>query len=265
VNHRFLDVRVRACKELIDHVMYVEQLARQQLRRGRVEIALRTDANGGQGFAIDMGRAQAIYESLCALRDRIAPTDDVPFSLLASIPDALVADSAWDAEACQQAISQALLQALQAADDMRKQEGDLLTRDLLTRLETVRNRTQSIAARRCEYSTIVRDRLLGRVQQFISDHDLAIDPSRIAQEVILIVERSDIEEELIRLESHFQQFEALACTDEPVGRRLDFLLQEMGREINTVGSKSQDACISHAVVDIKAEIERMREQVQNVE
>jgi uncharacterized protein (TIGR00255 family) len=265
VNHRFLDVRVRAPRELADLAMHVEQLARQQLRRGRFELVLRADGLIPQLSAVDLVRAQAVYESLRALRDRIAPEADVPFSMLSGIPDIFVADNQSQHEAALEAASEALSQALRAADVMRAREGVALTADLLDRLVAIRKHTRVIAARRDAIVDAYRKRLRDRVQRLLSDIDIAVDPSRIEQEVALAAERCDIEEEITRLGSHFSQFEHLSQGDEPAGRRLDFLLQEMAREVNTVGSKSQDASVAHAVVEIKAEIERMREQVQNVE
>lgn len=245
--------------------MHVEQLARQQLRRGRFELVLRADGLIPQLSAVDLVRAQAVYESLRALRDRIAPEADVPFSMLSGIPDIFVADNQSQHEAALEAASEALGQALRAADVMRAREGVALTADLLDRLAAIRKHTRVIAARRDAIVDAYRKRLRERVQRLLSDIDIAVDPSRVEQEVALAAERCDIEEEITRLESHFSQFDHLSHGDEPAGRRLDFLLQEMAREVNTVGSKSQDASVAHAVVEIKAEIERMREQVQNVE
>jgi len=265
VNHRFLDVRVRAPRELADVAMHLEQMVRQRLRRGRFELVLRPDGVITQPSTIDVKRAESVYESLRALRDRIAPEADVPFSMLSAVPDIFVSDSQDQHEATIDAVGVALTQALDAADAMRKQEGLALRKDMLDRLEAVRKHTKLIVARRDEIVSCYRKRLRDRVQRLLSDIDIEVDPSRVEQEVAIAADRCDVEEEITRLESHFCQFETLGERDEPVGRRLDFLLQEMAREINTIGAKSQDASVAHAVVEIKAEIERMREQVQNVE
>lgn len=265
VNHRFLDVRVRAPRELADVAMHLEQMVRQRLRRGRFELVLRPDGVITQPSTIDVTRAQSVYESLRALRDRIAPEADVPFSMLSAVPDIFVSDSQDQHESTIDAVGVALTQALDAADAMRRQEGLALRKDMLDRLEAVRKHTKLVAARRDEIVSCYRKRLRDRVQRLLSDIDIEVDPSRVEQEVAIAAERCDVEEEITRLESHFCQFETLSEGDEPVGRRLDFLLQEMAREINTIGAKSQDASVAHSVVEIKAEIERMREQVQNVE
>ena len=148
---------------------------------------------------------------------------------------------------------------------MRSSEGGALAKDLGARLRALNGHIEVIASRRHDIVENYRRRLRERVQRLLTGLDAAADPSRVELEVAIAAERCDIEEELTRLHSHFEQFERLSESAEPVGRRLDFLLQEMAREVNTIGAKSQDAVVAHAVVEIKAEIERMREQVQNVE
>jgi uncharacterized protein (TIGR00255 family) len=148
---------------------------------------------------------------------------------------------------------------------MRSREGTTLREDLVRRLERVRQLAREVEARAPEVVEAHRKRLRERADRLRALTDVAIDPGRLEQEIAMFAERSDVCEELIRLESHSAQFAALLSSDEPVGRRLDFLLQEMAREANTVGAKSPDAQIAHGIVEVKAEIERMREQVQNVE
>ena len=264
-NHRFLEVRARADLELADLSSHVEQLARRQLGRGRYDLVVRTDGVVPRAAAINTALAEAVYESLCALRDRIAPEAEVPFSMLSSVPNVFTYDNCCHDEATMEAVSAALDNALAAANVMRLQEGATLAVDLLERLALLRKHTQLIAGRRSGIVEGISRRLHDRVQRMLKEGGVEVDPTRIAQEVALAADRCDIEEEITRLESHFSQFELMTNEAEPVGRRLDFLLQEMVREINTVGAKSQDASVSHAVVEIKAEIERMREQVQNVE
>jgi len=265
VNHRFLDVRVRAPRDLADLAMHLEQRARQRLRRGRYEVVVRAEGVITPPSAIDVQRAKSIYESLCFLRDRVAPGSDVPFSMLSAVPDIFVAENQDQHEAAQEAVGQALDQAFEASEGMRSQEGAALRKDLMARLAMLRKHTAIIGARRLEIVDCYRKRLQNRVHRLLSGLDLEVDPSRLEQEVVIAAERCDVEEEITRLDSHFGQFEKFGEIQDPVGRRLDFLLQEMAREINTIGSKSQDALVAHAVVEIKAEIERMREQVQNVE
>lgn len=265
VNHRFLDVRVRAPRELADLCMHVELLARQRLKRGRYEILIRTEGVAIPAAVLDAGRAEAAYRALCQVRDHVAPGADVPFSMLGSVPDIFVSAGDGAREATLIAVERAFDASLQAADAMRTAEGQAMRNDLSARLQTLRMHVATIASRRSEVVEAHRKRLLERVQRLLAATDTPVDPGRIEQEVALAADRSDVEEELTRLQSHFEQFERISASQEPMGRRLDFLLQEMAREANTIGAKNQDASTAHAVVDLKAEIERMREQVQNVE
>ncbi len=265
VNHRFLDVRVRAPRELADACMHVELLARQRLKRGRYELLVRADGLVVAPTTLDADRAEAVYKALCAVRDRVAPGAEVPFSMIGAVPDIFVPGSQEARETTLAALGRAFDAALDAADAMRAAEGEALREDLLKRLETLRGHVASIASRRAELVELQRRRLRDRVQRLLAATDTPVDPGRIEQEVAIAADRSDVEEELTRLQSHFQQFDKMCASPEPVGRRLDFLLQEMAREANTIGAKNQDASTAHAVVELKAEIERMREQVQNVE
>jgi uncharacterized protein (TIGR00255 family) len=265
VNHRFLDVRVRAPRELADIAMHLEQMARQRLRRGRFEVVLRADGSITQPSTVDHARALAVYQSLCELRDEIDPGAAIPFSMLAAVPDIFVGENLGQRQALLTAVEQAFAEALQAAEVMRDNEGAALRIDMVDRLVTIRKHMAAVAARRDEIVESYRRRLRERLRRLLEDLDIGVDPSRVEQEVAIAAERCDVEEELTRLDSHFAQFEHLCAASEPVGRRLDFLLQEMAREVNTIGAKSQDAPVAHAVVEIKAELERMREQVQNVE
>jgi uncharacterized protein (TIGR00255 family) len=265
VNHRFLDVRVRMARELGDLAAFVEQLARERLARGRYEVAMRVDGTVIGAPVLDRDRARTAYRSLCELRDEIAPGTDVPLSLLAAIPDLFVSSVEREVERLRQAARVAFDAAVAALDAMRSHEGGALRNDLVKRLGRVRHTAEAIERRAPDVVEIHRQRLRERAERLRMATELEIDGARLEQEIALFAERSDVCEELTRLESHCAQFVALLSSDETVGRRLDFLLQEMAREANTVGAKSPDAQIAHAIVEVKAEIERMREQVQNVE
>jgi uncharacterized protein (TIGR00255 family) len=214
---------------------------------------------------LDRDRARSAYRSLCELRDELAPGEGVPLSLLAAIPDLFA--SAVDAQLDR--IREATLVAFEAAvialNGMRELEGVALQTDLLKRVERVRRLARDIERRAPEVVDTHRRRLRERADRLRAATEIDVDAGRLEQEIALFAERSDVCEELTRLESHCGQFVALLSGDEAVGRRLDFLLQEMAREANTVGAKSPDAPIAHAIVEVKAEIERMREQVQNIE
>jgi uncharacterized protein (TIGR00255 family) len=277
VNGRFLDVRVRLPQELTDLSAMVESEARKRLGRGRCDITVRTEGNVATMPALDKERARRAYQTLLQLRDELAPGTEVPFSMLSSVPELFRTADASDLESARRSIVAALASALDDLALMRRKEGAAIFADIEARLAAVVKLSGDIAARAPETAENMAKKFRDRLRRIASvvfsppvgggdsGRDLGIDPSRIEQELVLLTERSDIAEELTRLGSHVEQMMTYMQEDEPLGRRLDFLLQEMAREINTIGAKSQDLRTSHAVVELKAEIERMREQVQNVE
>lgn len=276
VNGRFLDVRARLPQELADLATMVESEARKRLARGRCDITVRSEGSVISAPSFDKERARRAYQALVELRDEVCPAGEVPFAMLTAVPDLLRSEGAADLEPARKAVETALRAALDGLEAMRKNEGAAIAADLSARLATVRALADEVAARAPEVVESMarkfRERL-GRIAGVVASaapnseagRDVTIDPQRVEQELVLLLERSDIAEELTRLGSHVDQMTAYMRDDEPLGRRLDFLLQEMAREINTIGAKSQDLRTSHAVVELKAEIERMREQVQNVE
>lgn len=265
VNHRFLDVRVRSPRELLDLTSFIEQLAREKLTRGRFEVALRVDGVALGAPVLDRERARAAFRALSELRDELAPGAEVPLSLLGAIPDLFVSSVDREMDHLREAARVAFDAAVRALDAMRSREGGAMREDLARRLEHVRKLAAGITERAPEVVEAHRKRLRERAERLRTATDLDVDGARLEQEIALFAERSDVCEELTRLESHCTQFAALLATDDAIGRRLDFLLQELAREANTVGAKSPDAAIAHSIVEVKAEIERMREQVQNVE
>ena len=265
VNHRFLDIRVRLARELGDLGGLVEQLAREKLTRGRYEIALRVEGASLKAPILDRSRAKSAYLALCELRDELAPGTEVPLSLLAAIPDLFASSDDHEVDRLRDAARSAFDSAVVSLDGMREREGRALASDLTERLDRLRSIAKNVEKRAPEVVDTHRRRLRERADRLRAAAELEVDPSRLEQEIALFAERSDICEELTRLESHCAQFSGLLSRDEAIGRRLDFLLQEMAREANTIGAKSPDAPIAHGIVEMKAEIERMREQVQNIE
>jgi uncharacterized protein (TIGR00255 family) len=265
VNHRFLDVRVRVPRELVDLAGFVEQLARERLVRGRYEVAVRLDGVSLGAPTLDRERARAVFRAFCELRDDLAPGAEVPLSLLASVPDLFVSSVEREIDRLREATRAAFESAARGLDAMRQHEGAALREDLIRRLSRVGEHAKEIARRSPDVLEIHRRRLRERAERLRASTDIEVDASRLEQEIAIFAERCDIAEELTRLESHAAQFSGLLGSPDAVGRRLDFLLQEMAREANTLGAKSPDAHVAHAVVEVKAEIERMREQVQNVE
>lgn len=267
VNHRYLDLRVRTPAHLPDLANIVETLARERLTRGRFDVSLRAGGRALSAMVIDRERARSMFAALESLRDELAPGSELPLSLLGAVPALVVPAIERDVEALHAALAVALDNACAALDDMRQTEGALLGEDITRRLETFRRLTAVIRARGEAAVDEHRARLAARLERLLAKASSVhlLDRGRLEQEVVIFADRMDVAEELTRIESHVAHLAGMLTGPDAVGRRLDFLLQEIAREVNTIGAKSQDVAIAHAVVDLKTEIDRMREQVQNVE
>jgi len=261
LNHRFLEVRVRASRELADLATHAELLARERFSRGRIEIVLRGEGLATASPVLDRERAREAWNQIVQLRDAVAPGEPVPLSLLSVVPDLFtVSDCA--SEELREPLRAALDAAAADLDTMRSKEGAALERVLRGHLASVERLASDVLAHAPEALAAAQKRLRERIERLAA---VEADPARVAQEVAILADRSDVAEEIARLRSHAEQLAQLFSEKVPVGRRIDFLLQEMTREANTIGSKSADVGIARTVVELKAEIERMREQAQNVE
>lgn len=264
LNHRFLEVRVRASRELADVAAHAEMAVRERFTRGRIEVVLRSEAIATSAPALDRERAERAYRDLVALRDQLAPGEAVPLALLGAVPDLFTPH-----EASHDVLREPLKRAFDAAardlDAMRAREGAALERDMRTHLAQITRLVLDIETHAPTALQAAHTRLRERVARLASSAESALDKTRLEQEIAILADRSDVAEEIARLRSHAEQLAVLLGHDGPVGRRIDFLVQEMTREANTIGSKSADVTIARAVVDLKVEIERMREQAQNVE
>ena len=265
LNHRYLDVRVRTPTELGDQGFFVEQLARERLSRGRYDVGIRLEGAALPPPRLSPERVRAVYRQLCELRDELSPGSELSIGVVATIPDVFESTSVMDVETVRGALSEAFHAACAALDQMRSDEGRALHADLGGRVDAAAEICEHVASRVSEVVEAQRQRLSARLERLLADAQVSVDAGRLETELAILADKSDITEELVRLRSHFEQFRALLSAKVPVGRRMDFLLQEIGREVNTIGSKSQDSDLAQHVVALKAEVERMREQVQNVE
>ena len=223
--------------------------------------------SGGQLLEprFSLERARAVYGALLELRDALAPGAAVPLTAVTALPELVTTPAELDAEGLRAALRGAFDAALCDLDVMRGVEGRALGADIGQHLERCRALAREVRSRAANQVGAQRARLSERVERLLEGMSNKLDSARLEQEIALFADRCDIAEELARLESHFDYFASISASDGPVGRRLDFVLQEIGREANTIASKSQDAAIAHLVVELKTEIERIREQVQNVE
>ena len=264
LNHRFFELRSRFPTTLIDHTGCVDEIARKLLVRGRIEFTARFEGTLPGRVTLDRERAKSAMQALRELRDELGLAEPVPLALLGAVPGLFV-DAASDPADMRAAVEHAVSGACHELLRMRRAEGTALAADLASRVGRIRELCGILSARADEIADRYRDRLRRRITTLLASTGVALDTGRLEQEVAVLAERSEVSEELTRLRSHCQQFEGLlAQGDEPVGRKLEFLLQEMGREVNTIGSKVDDVDMTSHVLSCKADLERLREQVQNV-
>lgn len=267
VNHRFLDPSFRMPRTL----SFAEDALRKQMQasllRGHVDVFVtyqntRADAHN---VVYDENLAKSYLAAAEALSAATGLANKMTVTDLMRLPDVLSENAAdEDQDALLAVLSNAMAQALSGMVEMRKVEGAALAKDLIARCDTVRGIVNAISGRVPQIETEIRERFRQKLTELLGD--VKFDPERMEQEVVLLVERGSITEELVRLDSHLTQMQTVLSSDENgVGRRLDFLVQEMNREINTIGSKSSDLDIANMVVRAKSEIEKIREQVQNIE
>ena len=265
VNHRFLDLSFRMPRNL----GFLEETARkilsERLARGHVDLFVtyenhREDAST---LRIDLQKAMAVYAAGKELGQALSLEQSLSVTDLLRFPDVVTtAENEEDAEAVRAVFAEALNTAISQLMLMRVAEGKNLRHDLLLKLQAIENLRNEIA----ECAPGVVDQYREKLHQRLTDLlQGKLDEARFTTEVAIFADRASIDEELVRLQSHFAQIRGLADTDTPVGRRLDFLVQELNREFNTIGSKAMDAEIAKRVVEAKNEIEKMREQVQNIE
>jgi len=266
VNHRYCDINIKLPKRLTAFENRIKEIIRAQVSRGRIDIFLKLDNLGEENvhLSVDLHLAEQYYQALQSLKKSLHLRDKISLELVAGAKDVISAkEEIGDLEPFWQELLPILKRSLQDLDDMKRLEGEVLLKDLQQRLERIVHQLREIKHLFPSRLEAYRDRLHERVRSLLEGSD--VDPSRFQQEVALLAERTDITEEIVRAESHFAQFLTFLKAQEPVGRKMDFLLQEMHREVNTVSAKANDAEISQRVVEIKAELEKIREQVQNIE
>jgi uncharacterized protein (TIGR00255 family) len=266
VNHRYLDIALRYPRLYAPLEARMKQRVQAYFTRGRIDITIVHQESPAtrRTLSLDHTLAQQYYAALQHLQASLQLPGAIDLSLIASLRDVFkVEEPSEDVEDAWGIIAQGLDAALQALQNMRRQEGEVLSRDFHLRLRTMAQQMEVIRQRAPHVVVEYRQRLEQRVKELFDQFEL--DPNRLAQEAIVFAERADITEELTRLEAHMQACTHLLSASEAVGRKIEFLVQEMHREVNTIGSKSNDTAIAHSVVELKSELERIREQVQNIE
>jgi uncharacterized protein (TIGR00255 family) len=266
VNHRFLETSIRLPKSMSRLEERFKKTIQQHCARGRVDLTVLLQGTRGNARAVhlDVELAKQYHQALRTLQRTLKLKGSIDIGLMAGFRDIIaLPEQPTDDPELTKVVEKLGLLAVSDMAKMREKEGALLARDILARLEQVRESRSAVLSRAPLIAQETFDRMKQRVEKMLADP--VPDLPRLNQELALYADRCDITEELVRLDTHMIQFERALQGTEPVGKTLDFLLQEMGREVNTIGSKANDAAIRADVVRMKAELERMREQIQNVE
>jgi uncharacterized protein (TIGR00255 family) len=268
VNHRFNEIVVRMPKNLGSLEDKIRRAVSKHLVRGRIDVFITFDEYSQKKYSVRVDKELAIayHNSLKELADLFALPMGKDIFQIANYPDVIrVEEQSEDVNFLWPKISTALDTSVASLLKMRLDEGANIERDLSARVDKVAGYVSTIEQRAPAIITEYRDRLLGRMKDLLSSADMEPDETRLLQETALFAERINFTEEVVRLRSHLSQFKAALSANEPVGRKLDFIVQEINRETNTVASKTNDYSVANVVVEIKSEIEKIREQIQNIE
>ena len=267
LNRRYLEIAVRAPREFLPLEERIKKLVAANISRGRVEVVVivRSTSESVSDIEVNLPLAKAYYDALSRLGRDLGIEGEVGLkNLLAMEGIITVTEPEVDLDQTWAVLLSCMQDALAVIDTMRIAEGEAIRREFDKRLQLVeaglsevRRLAPSVLS---EYQRRLHERL-----SLLTEGKVELDPNRLAQEAAFLVDKSDITEEIVRSESHLQQFRTIIESDGPKGRALDFLLQELNREVNTMGSKAGDAQLSHTVVNLKSELEKIREQVQNLE
>ena len=266
VNNRYLDCTVKMPRAYIFAEDRMKARVQQAISRGKVDVFVTIDASAADEavVAVNEPLARGYYEALTRLKTMFSLPGEVTPEVLAKFPDVLAVTKAEeDVEAIAADICAVLDDALAAYNDMRAVEGEKLASDVAGRVTTIETVVGRVEERSPQTVAAYRQRLEAKMQEVLQS--TTIDESRILTEAAIFADKIAVDEETVRLRSHIAQLRAMLASDEPVGRKLDFLIQEVNRECNTIGSKCSDLTIAQDVVNMKAEVEKIREQVQNME
>ena len=268
LNHRYLEISLRMPATLFPLETEIKKKIGERFFRGKIEVSIRMDneanQDGTQALMLNLPLVRQYYSLLSQIKEELQLPDEVTLSMMSGFRDLYMPKEVEeDVAVLWKGLEEILAEAMDKLTDMRTTEGGALGRDLACRMDKIQQLLQIIALRAPEVVVEYRQRLSDRVRDLTQG--MVIDEGRIHQEVAILAEKSDITEEVVRLESHIGQFMELLEGEEAIGRKVDFLIQEMNREVNTIGSKSGDAETARQVIEIKSELAKVREQIQNVE
>lgn len=266
VNHRFNEVSIRMPRELYIYEDAVRKKVLNHIRRGRIDVFITLEAqNQTSLLQVNWDLANQYYAIAQKMGDKFHLGGELSLKDMMTLPEVVqVEESQTHYEKYQGPLLQGVEQAALLLKEMRQKEGEALSADLLKRTHYMKGIVNHLKLISPKVAEFYREKILQRVQEYIGNQ-IQVDEARLLNEVAIFSEKADITEELIRLDSHFSQFAQILQENEPIGRKLDFLVQECHREINTIGSKANDLEISQQVILLKSELEKVKEQVQNIE
>lgn len=273
VNHRYNEVAIRLPRFLNPVEDRIRKTILKSISRGRIDVFINADYTNTENVTVKVNKALALaYHK--ALQDvgaavgcsesKLSEQSEILY--LSRCPDVINAQEGFfDVESVWPKLEQALQQALKNLVAMREVEGGNIYGDFIKRADLIAEKLTLVEARSPQVVEEYQNRLSDRINELLEKHNQVIEPERLLQEVAIFADRTSITEEIVRLQSHIKQFKTILASDQPVGRKLDFLIQEFNREANTIASKANDYTLAQIVVEIKAEIEKIREQIQNIE
>jgi len=265
VNHRYSDISVRMPRMVSALEEKVREYIGSKLNRGKIDIYINYDSFGQDTkVKLDTNLAAAYVDSLNTLKDQFGIKDEISLSLLTRFSDILKLDTEeQDIDFLWSILSSALEQAVNSLLEMRSREGERLRKDMVQKLDNIKGAVAQIKEKSADIVDVYKNKLYEKIKELTKD--IQLDENRLLTEVAIFADKASIDEEIVRLGSHIEEFKKTLFINAPIGKKLDFIVQEMNREVNTIGSKSSDLGVVSSVIEMKTEIEKIREQVQNIE
>ena len=266
VNNRYLDCSVRLPRNFLFAEDTVKQAVSAGVSRGKVDVFVSAQASQDSGTVVSVNEelARGYRDAVARIAETLGLESGLNAFSIARFPDVLTVERReLDKDKAAAALSEITAKAVEEFNAMREREGERLRRDMLGKLETIEGLVSVVEERSPQTVKEYRERLEARLRDILADRSL--DEQRVITEAAIFADRTAVDEETVRLRSHIAQFRAMLQEGSPIGRKMDFLVQEFNRESNTIGSKAQDIAITKLVVDLKSEIEKIREQIQNIE
>ncbi len=260
LNHRFIEINIRMPQDLLKHDIALRNMIRKRFSRGKFDVNISLLSGRAIKIGIDTDRAKALYDALNQLRDGLGLLDEIKVDTMVAFKDMILRE---DFEYNINSLFEAFNEALDELATMREDEGENLKIDLEKRIDSLDRMMDMVKSYSSDLIIDMKDRLSKRIRSLMGD--VSLDEGRILQEIAIIAEKSDINEEITRIDSHLGQMRKILLEGDTIGKRIEFILQELFREVNTISSKVPDYRVSSILVDMRAEIERMREQSQNIQ